>query len=203
MTRRVASTPLPAIWIRTRRRLWSAFWLDALNAADVDGIAAILADDFLRLAPDSGRFITKADLLGFYRAHLLPQRSDPRRIEGLSVSVYGATAIARGVVITADSEARVVRKLTIHRRIRAARRKVASRLGAGESSHLKRLASQNRKPVALRAILFYAWVLARSQKSGLGPCVIKEEPGVKPSRTPARANCDSVGDLEGRRAPTG
>jgi ketosteroid isomerase-like protein len=86
-------------------------WLDALNKADVNAIAGILADDFARPAPDSGRFVNKADLLRFYRSHLSPQVSDLRRIEDMKVTVYGETALARGVLLTRDSQGRITRKL--------------------------------------------------------------------------------------------
>jgi hypothetical protein len=36
-------------------------WLKALNQADVNSIAEILADDFVRPAPESGQFVNKAD----------------------------------------------------------------------------------------------------------------------------------------------
>jgi ketosteroid isomerase-like protein len=86
-------------------------WLNALNKAEVNTIAEILADDFVRPAPDSGQFVEKADLLRFYRLHLSPQPSDLRRIEDMKVTVYGATALARGVLITRDSHGRIIRKL--------------------------------------------------------------------------------------------
>jgi ketosteroid isomerase-like protein len=86
-------------------------WLIALNKADVNAIAGILAEDFLRPAPDSGQFVNKRDLLRFYRSHLSPQGSDRRRIEDMTVTVYGTTALARGILITTDSHGRVIRKL--------------------------------------------------------------------------------------------
>lgn len=56
-------------------------WLNALNTANVDAIADILADDFLRPASDSGCFITRADLLAFYRTHLSSDSSNKRRMK--------------------------------------------------------------------------------------------------------------------------
>lgn len=86
-------------------------WLAALNNANVDAIAKIIADDFVRPAPDAGRFINKADLLSFYRSHLLPQGPDKKRIEDMTVTVYGITALARGELTTTNSEGRVIRRL--------------------------------------------------------------------------------------------
>jgi ketosteroid isomerase-like protein len=86
-------------------------WLDALNKVDVNAIADIVADDFVRPAADSGQFMNKADLLRFYRSHLSPQASGQRRIEGMTVTLYGSTALARGVLITTNSEGQVIRKL--------------------------------------------------------------------------------------------
>ena len=86
-------------------------WLTALNKADVDAIAKILADDFVRPAPDPGRFVDKADLLSFYRLHLSPQGSDKRRIENMTVTIYGTTALARGEVTTTNSGGHVIRRL--------------------------------------------------------------------------------------------
>src|SRR5580704_18716898 len=72
-------------------------WLNALNKADVNAIAEVLADDFLRPIPDSGQFVNKTDLLRFYRSHLSPQGSDQRRIDNMTVTLYGTTALARGL----------------------------------------------------------------------------------------------------------
>lgn len=80
-------------------------WVDALDAADLRTIGAILGDDFVRPAPQSGRFITKAQLMAYYRSHLkLGDRK--RHIEGLTVSVYGNTAIARGTVVIDAADGR-------------------------------------------------------------------------------------------------
>jgi ketosteroid isomerase-like protein len=86
-------------------------WLNALNKADVNAIAEVLAEDFVRPAPDFDQFVNRADLLRYYRSHLSPQGSDQRRIEDMKVTVYGPTALARGVVTTRDSKGRVIRKL--------------------------------------------------------------------------------------------
>lgn len=86
-------------------------WLTALNTADVDAVAKILADDFLRPAPDSGQFVNKTDLLGYYRSHLKPQSPNQRRIEDMTVSVYGDAAIARGKVVSTGADGKVVSTL--------------------------------------------------------------------------------------------
>lgn len=86
-------------------------WLTALNTANVDAIADVLADDFLRPAPDSGRFVNKTDLLGYYRSHLKPQGPNQRRIEDMTVSVYGNAAIARGNVVSTGADGKIVSTL--------------------------------------------------------------------------------------------
>ena len=86
-------------------------WLSALNSADVDMIAGILADDFVRPAPDSGRFITKADLLSYYRSHLKAIRPEERQIDDMTVSMYGTMAIARGLVIRSAADGHVTSRL--------------------------------------------------------------------------------------------
>jgi len=87
-------------------------WLVALNNADVNAIAEVLDEDFARPAPDSGQFVHKAELLQFYRSHLSPLASgQQKRIQEMSVSVYGSTALARGVLITTDPDGRIIRKL--------------------------------------------------------------------------------------------
>lgn len=86
-------------------------WLTALNTADVDAIAKILADDFLRPAPDSGQFVNKTDLLGYYRSHLKPQGPNQRRIEDMTVSVYGTAAVARGKVVSTGGDGKILSTL--------------------------------------------------------------------------------------------
>lgn len=86
-------------------------WLNSLNNANVDTVADILADDFIRPAPDSGQFVTKADLISYYRSHLKPITPDRRRIDDMTVSVYGNSAIARGLVIRSAVNGRVISKL--------------------------------------------------------------------------------------------
>jgi len=87
-------------------------WLHALNNADVNVIAGILAEDFARPAPDSGQFVNKEELLHFYQSHLAPLPSgQQKRIEKMSVSLYGSIALARGVLTTINSDGRITRQL--------------------------------------------------------------------------------------------
>ena len=86
-------------------------WLAALMAANVDAIREVLADDFLRPAPDSGRFVNKSQLLSFYRSHLSAQNPNTKHMEGLTVTVYDSTALARGTLITTDSKGQAISKL--------------------------------------------------------------------------------------------
>lgn len=78
-------------------------WLNALNNADVDQIARILADDFVRPAPRSGLFIDKTTLLQYYRSQLSKRdAATARTMKITSVDVYGQVAIARGIVVVPD-----------------------------------------------------------------------------------------------------
>lgn len=86
-------------------------WLAALMSADVDGIREVLADDFLRPAPDSGHFVTKSQLLGFYRSHLSAKNPNTKHMEGLAVTVYDSTALARGTLVTTDPKGQTISKL--------------------------------------------------------------------------------------------
>lgn len=86
-------------------------WMDAINRADVDTIAGILADDFVRPAPQSSQFIGKADLLRYYRSHLVPRKAEKKSIEGMTVTLYGQTAVARGQVVTRDAQGATVSTL--------------------------------------------------------------------------------------------
>lgn len=86
-------------------------WLAGLLAANLAAIAEVLADDFSRPAPDSGYFVTKSQLLSFYRSHLSAQDPNAKHMEGLTVTVYDSTALARGTLITADPKGQVISKL--------------------------------------------------------------------------------------------
>ena len=81
-------------------------WLKAIEDVNVGVLGQILADDFLRPAPAAGQFVTKTQLLDYYKSG--PSRpSGSQRIENLAVTVYGAAAIARGQVVTSDASGRV------------------------------------------------------------------------------------------------
>lgn len=79
-------------------------WVTALNDADISAIDEILADDFVRPAPASGTFVSKAELLGYYRSHLSAHSGITRRIEGMTIRVDGRTGIARGIVVTTSAD---------------------------------------------------------------------------------------------------
>jgi len=112
-------------------------WLVALNNADINAIAEVLDEDFARPAPDSGQFVHKAELLQFYRSHLSPLASgQQKRIQEMSVSVYGSTALARGVLITTDPDGRIVSQAAVHGRVCQTCSKVAGDLSAGKSRGL-------------------------------------------------------------------
>ena len=79
-------------------------WLNALSNANVSAIDSFLAEDFVRPAPEYGQFATKDQVLSFYRSHLSPKNSRRSRIDNLTVSFYGAVALARGAVITTTAD---------------------------------------------------------------------------------------------------
>ncbi|MBS1801771.1 MAG: nuclear transport factor 2 family protein [Acidobacteria bacterium] len=76
-------------------------WLKAIEGADIVTLDKILADDFVRPVPSAGRFISKAQLLDYYKGHKPTAAS--RHFENLNVTIYGDTAIARGNLVTAGS----------------------------------------------------------------------------------------------------
>ena len=84
-------------------------WLQAIQTADIATLDAILADDFLRPAPTAGRFITKSQLLDYYKSHH-PASAPGKHIEGLQVSLYGTVAIARGFVVSANAQSQTPSK---------------------------------------------------------------------------------------------
>lgn len=86
-------------------------WLEALERADVGAIAALLADDFVRPAPQAGAFIGKAELLDYYRAHLVRDTTHDKHIGDLRIAVYGETSVARGKLVTTDAAGHVTAQL--------------------------------------------------------------------------------------------
>lgn len=86
-------------------------WADAITQADIPAIDTILADDFRRPAPQSGQFIGKRELLDFYRSHLSPHSTTELHIESMTVTVYGDTALARGIVVSTKPANPPVRSL--------------------------------------------------------------------------------------------
>jgi hypothetical protein len=85
-------------------------WLKAIEDADVTTLNQILGDDFVRPAPSTGQFITKSQLLAYYRSRKQMPSTGSKRIENLSVTLYGNTAITRGTVVSRDSSGRIVSK---------------------------------------------------------------------------------------------
>jgi Domain of unknown function (DUF4440) len=86
-------------------------WLDAIVQHDVGTIDKILGDDFVRPAPQSGRYINKAELLRYYRSQAGRPATDSKHIEGLQVLFYGPTAIARGSVVSTDAQEHEISRL--------------------------------------------------------------------------------------------
>ncbi|MFP5237893.1 MAG: YybH family protein [Acidobacteriota bacterium] len=79
-------------------------WVSALNHADLAALDAILADDFVRPAPTAGTFISKAQLLAYYRTHPSARSGITRRIEDMTIWIEDTTGIARGIVVTAGAD---------------------------------------------------------------------------------------------------
>lgn len=82
-------------------------WLKAIDNSDIATLGQILADDFLRPAPTAGQFITRTQLLAYYRSHKPSAPAGNRHIEDLSVTVYSNIAIARGRVVNRDAPGRI------------------------------------------------------------------------------------------------
>ncbi|HXS75831.1 MAG TPA: nuclear transport factor 2 family protein [Terracidiphilus sp.] len=82
-------------------------WLHALETTDLAALDSILAEDFTRPAPSAGAFITKSQLLDYFKSH---RTSTPatRHIKNLNVTLYGNIAIARGNVVIANPSSHVV-----------------------------------------------------------------------------------------------
>jgi ketosteroid isomerase-like protein len=100
-----SSKPAPPQSDELKIRSLEERWLHAIEISDLAALDSILADDFVRPAPSAGRFISKAQLLDYFKSHKTPPRS--RHIENLNVTVYGNTAIARGSVVIADPKSHV------------------------------------------------------------------------------------------------
>ena len=81
-------------------------WLKAIEDVNVPVLSQILADDFVRPAPAAGQFVTRTQLLDYYKSRRR-RLSGKERIENMGVTLYGEAAIARGQVVTSDSSGRV------------------------------------------------------------------------------------------------
>jgi hypothetical protein len=82
-------------------------WLHAIESADLAALDSILAEDFVRPAPSAGAFITKSELLDYFKSHRT-STPETRHIENLNVTLYGDTAIARGNVVIANPGSHVI-----------------------------------------------------------------------------------------------
>jgi len=82
-------------------------WLEAIETSDVAALDSILADDFVRPVPEASQFITKSQLLDHLKTHK-PSSAGSKRIENLVITLYGATAVARGNVVGYNSSGQVV-----------------------------------------------------------------------------------------------
>jgi len=82
-------------------------WLKAIETADIATLKSILAEDFVRPIPLSAQFISRSQLLDYYKSHK-QAATPPKHIENLSVTFYGTTAIARGNVVASDPVGHVV-----------------------------------------------------------------------------------------------
>ena len=82
-------------------------WLKAIETADIATLKSILADDFIRPIPLSAQFVTKSQLVDYYKSRK-PAATPPKHIENFSVTFYGTTAIARGNVVANDPTGQVV-----------------------------------------------------------------------------------------------
>jgi hypothetical protein len=80
-------------------------WLAAEN--DPDALEPILADDFVHVLPAG--FVTKREQLDFMRSHPAPVDGTTHRFEDLRVRVYGAAAVATGIVVATSPDGTVRR----------------------------------------------------------------------------------------------
>src|SRR5262249_40630994 len=70
-------------------------WLNAED--DPSALESILADDFVHVLPSG--FVTKAEQLGYMRAHPSAQPRAAKRFDDMRVRVYGNTGVVNGIVV--------------------------------------------------------------------------------------------------------
>src|SRR3569832_1625683 len=61
-------------------------WLHAIETSDLAALDSILAADFVRPAPSAGAFVSKSQLLHYFKSRKTPPAS--RHIETLNVTIY-------------------------------------------------------------------------------------------------------------------
>ncbi len=81
-------------------------WLKGERNPDVEN--KILADDFVHALPFG--FITKADQVGFDRAHKAPPETSTRHFEGMRVRIYGTAGIVNGMVVVNAPDGKEIRR---------------------------------------------------------------------------------------------
>lgn len=86
-------------------------WLNAQDTGNVAALGKILAADFARPNPATGRFITKKQIMAYLHSHPFPHHAGPTpRFTQLRVRLYGNVAIARGVLTARDAHGALGRK---------------------------------------------------------------------------------------------
>lgn len=83
-------------------------WTAALNDGDVKALSAILAEDFNRPDPQSGKFVGKQELLRYYSSPQFREHHHRVSIADMQVNLYGGVAIARGHVVASDDRCQPV-----------------------------------------------------------------------------------------------
>ncbi|HEV7508756.1 MAG TPA: nuclear transport factor 2 family protein [Thermoanaerobaculia bacterium] len=81
-------------------------WLEARNAA---ALAPILASDFVHPVA-SGDFLTRQQIL-YWLAHHPPPPDLHRKLDGMTIRLYGDTGIITGTVVTSDSDGELRRSV--------------------------------------------------------------------------------------------
>lgn len=86
-------------------------WLSAQISGNLAVLDRILAPDFVRPDAAGGRFITKAQMMAYLKAHPMRRSQGPApRFSRLRVTIYGNVAIARGILTAAGAHGTPPRK---------------------------------------------------------------------------------------------
>jgi ketosteroid isomerase-like protein len=87
-------------------------WLHAEQTGDVAALNQILASDMVRPYPAGSEFVGKREMIEYARSHGSRHPVGPlAKFAEIRVSVYGQTAIARGILVTKDAEGKPTRKM--------------------------------------------------------------------------------------------